>query len=137
MLAGRRLVTAKALFLTSSLVAWQSVAGNEFGDLTGRVVFDGAIPQTQWLVRKGDATAKDAAVCAAKGVPDESLVINEKNRGIQHVFVYLRRRVRQDRRHPDLVKTPSTEVEFRKRDCRFSVAQRCANLRSFAWFHPC
>jgi hypothetical protein len=96
-----------------------SRAAEPFGDLTGRVVFSGEIPARELLVRKGDATVKDAAICAAHDVPDETLVINEMNRGIQHVFVYLRRGIEEDRVHPDLVKPPSAEVEFSKRGCRY------------------
>ncbi len=54
-------------------------------------------------MRKGDATVKNAAICAAQDVPDESLVINEMNRGIQHVCIC---GVGSGDReiHPDLVK---------------------------------
>src|SRR5688572_5368769 len=41
-----------------------------FGTLTGQYVYDGAVPTLPAIVMKGDATAKDAAVCAAADVPD-------------------------------------------------------------------
>ncbi|MHC4878780.1 MAG: hypothetical protein ACYTGL_20210 [Planctomycetota bacterium] len=90
-----------------------------FGDVTGRVVFEGPVPEPKWHARKGDADVKDAAVCAAMDIPDESLVVYRQNRGIQHVFVYLRRGIDQNRIHPTLRKAASPEVMFDQRNCRF------------------
>lgn len=61
------------------------------GDLTGQIVFDGAVPETKPVVKQGDATARDAAVCAKQDVPDESLVVDPTSKGIANCFVYLRK----------------------------------------------
>ena len=48
----------------------------------------GEAPKLDPLVRKGSPDAKDAAVCAAMDVPDDSLVVGEGG-GIANVFIYL------------------------------------------------
>src|SRR5690348_1347146 len=47
-----------------------------YGNLVGTVTFDGTPPSLAPLVAAGDTSAKDAMVCAAVAVPDESLVVN-------------------------------------------------------------
>lgn len=59
------------------------------GSVTGSVLFDGTPPASKLLVKKGDGSVKDAAVCAADDVLDESLVVNAKSKGIANVFIYL------------------------------------------------
>ena len=59
------------------------------GTFAGIVRFDGKPPVLPPLVEQG-AKVKDAAICSQKEIPNESLVVNPKNRGIAHVFVYLR-----------------------------------------------
>lgn len=57
--------------------------------LSGVITLDGAIPTLAPVVKAGDQTVKDPAVCAAADVPNEELVVNKDNKGIAHVFVYL------------------------------------------------
>lgn len=84
------------------------------GTLTGVVQFDGAPPSIAPIVKKGDATVKDAAVCAAEDVPNEELVVNPDNKGIANVFIYLQKL-------PTGVKAakPEGEVVFDQKFCRF------------------
>lgn len=63
-------------------------AAGGFGSFTGRVVFKGEPPAEPLIIKKGDASAKDAAVCAAMDLPDESLVVS-KDGGVANVFIYL------------------------------------------------
>ena len=58
------------------------------GDLVGTVVFDGTPPELTPLIAMGAADVKDKAVCAAKTIPDESLVVDSASKGIQNVFVF-------------------------------------------------
>ena len=60
------------------------------GDFVGVITYDGPAPELPLLVNQGDATAKDAAVCAAHDVLDESLLVNtQAGNGLANVFVYL------------------------------------------------
>ncbi|MEZ6060806.1 MAG: carboxypeptidase regulatory-like domain-containing protein [Planctomycetaceae bacterium] len=59
------------------------------GSFSGVILFDGNVVELPPLVAAG-AAVKDAEVCSAEPVADESLVVGE-NKGIANVFVYLRR----------------------------------------------
>ncbi len=60
------------------------------GSFAGVILFDGEVVQPAPLIAAGASDVKDAEVCSADPVPDESLVVGE-NKGIANVFVYLRR----------------------------------------------
>lgn len=102
-----------ALFTLASSAA--QAAG--FGTLTGQYVFDGPVPMPKPVVMKGDATAKDPAVCAAQDVPDESLVVDAESKGIKDIAIYLRKAPTGI--HPDLAKSAEPEVLFDQKGCRF------------------
>jgi hypothetical protein len=101
------------------------VAGNlsvgpveaQWGSIKGQVVVDGDVKVLPPLVKKGDTAAKDSAVCAADDVPDESLVIDAKSKGIANVVVYLQKKPAKV--HPNLVNTKDAEVVFDQKGCRF------------------
>lgn len=98
---------------TDNSAAAPASAGGGFGHWTGRVVFEGAVPQLQPKVRKGDATVKDAAVCAAMDVPDERFVV--KDGGVANVFIYMERAPRGVEVPP----SPAEPVVLDQRGCRF------------------
>lgn len=84
-----------------------------FGDISGEVVFDGDAPPAALLVKKGEEV-KDAAVCAAEDVPNESLEVNATSKGIKNVFVYL------EKAPPGAkIEEPTGEVMFDQKVCRF------------------
>lgn len=60
-----------------------------YGAFRGRVVVTGTVSQPALLVRKGDTSIKNADICAANEIPDESIVVN--NGGLANVFIYLSR----------------------------------------------
>lgn len=106
-------------FFAVAMCAWSSgerAAFAQWGHVAGQFVFDGDVPQLPLLVKQGDAAVKDAAVCSAGAVPDESLVVNSQNKGIANVFVFLRK---ADKIHPDLKASQDKEVRFDQKDCRF------------------
>lgn len=80
----RRLAVPKAASREESPVP------NGYGDFVGVIRWQGEIPKTPVLVEKG-GRVKDAEVCAVRDIPDESLLISEKNQGVANVFVYLER----------------------------------------------
>ena len=59
-----RLWTA-ALVVAAATLGAVSSAEAQWGSISGQVVLDGDIPKLKLKVTKGDAMAKDAAVCAA------------------------------------------------------------------------
>lgn len=100
-----------ALFALSSTV---HAAG--WGSVTGQFVVDGKVPVVPPLVEKGDASAKDAAVCAAQAVPNDAMSFNAENGGIANVVVYMRR---AKNIHPDLKASKQKTVEFDQVGCNF------------------
>lgn len=107
-------VLAAAFCLKASAVS----LADGWGSVEGQFVLeDGELPTLQPLVRQGDASAKDADVCAADGVPDETLVINPENRGIANICLYMRSA--PDDIHPDLAESEEPEVVFDQKGCRF------------------
>ncbi len=93
-----------------------SVQAADWGSVTGQFVLDGEIPKIEPWVKKGDANAKDAAVCAANGVPNGAMVFNADNKGIANVIVYMRRAKTV---HPDLMSSKEKVVEFDQKGCDF------------------
>lgn len=62
------------------------------GILKGKFTFKGTPPTLPPLVAMGDPSAKDAAVCAAMAVPDNSLIVHAANgNGIENIVVYLQK----------------------------------------------
>jgi hypothetical protein len=59
------------------------------GNFAGVVTIDGAVPDQKLKFKKGDMTVKDAAVCSAADMPEESLVVDKESKGIVNVFLYL------------------------------------------------
>lgn len=88
----------------------------QWGTFKGQVVLDGDAPAIKPLVSKGDASAKDSAVCAAEDVPDEKLVVDSATKGIANVAIYL---AKKPKIHPDLEKSKDKEVTFDQKGCRF------------------
>jgi len=89
----------------------------QWGSIKGQVVLDGKLDPLKPLVKKGDAAAKDAAVCAANDVPDESVVVDEKSGGIANVIVYLRKK--PDMVHPKFANPPRATVTYDQMGCKF------------------
>lgn len=55
----------------------------EWGNVSGRFVFDGAVPNTKMI-----RVEKDAVALGVSEVPDESLVIHPDNKGIANVVIF-------------------------------------------------
>ena len=54
-----------------------------WGDLRGRFVYDGEPPREEAIIIERDADG------LGDSIPDESLVVNARDRGLANVFVYL------------------------------------------------
>lgn len=89
----------------------------QWGTIKGQVTVTGDVVTLKPLIAKGDAAAKDAAVCAADNVPDESVVIDPESKGLANVVVWLAKKPAKI--HPDLAKSKESEVVFDQKGCRF------------------
>lgn len=86
-------------------------AGEGWGDLTGRLVYDGVAPE-----RKKLKVDKDVECCGKYDIRDESLMVGPEG-GLANVFVYVRsRRVPIC---PELKEAVEKEVLLDNRDCIF------------------
>jgi hypothetical protein len=94
-----------------------ATAAGDWGSIKGQIIAGGAVKPLKPLVAKGDASAKDSAICAAQEVPDEELVVDEKTGGIANVVVYLQKK--PAKLHPDLEKSKDAEIVFDQKGCRF------------------
>lgn len=94
-----------------------SVRADGYGNITGQFVLDGPIPKLKPLIAK-KAAVKDAAVCSAQPVPNESLVVDPKTRGIADVFIYLKK-ISSSKIAPALRKSKQKEIVFDQKGCRF------------------
>ena len=66
-----------------------AAATEQTGDLTGVITYSGPVPELPFLVKQGEQV-KNADVCAAHNIPDESLMVNEEaGNALANVFVYL------------------------------------------------
>ena len=91
----------------------------EYGDLTGQFVLDGAIPKLAPKVMKGDAKVRDPQCCSVQDVSNDTLVVNKDNKGIQHIFIYLKS-ISSSQIHPELKASKKKEVEFDQKGCQFT-----------------
>ena len=90
--------------------------GEAYGTIVGQFVLEGEIPQLQPLVAAGAVNVNDAPICATANIPDDSLVVDPKTKGIANVFVYL---PKADKVHPKLKESEKKEVDFDQKGCRF------------------
>ncbi|MBI5759215.1 MAG: hypothetical protein HZA46_11920 [Planctomycetales bacterium] len=110
-----RQVTILADQVTSAVVSTEpSKPAKGTGNFTGIVTLGGAALDLKPKVKKGDLTAKDAAVCAMDDVPDESLVVDKSTKGIANVFVYLDKAPAGKK-----YDTPKEPAVFDQKGCRF------------------
>ncbi len=103
-------------FLVLALSASPLFAQGGYGHLEGQIVFAGNAPNLPPLVAMG-AQVKDAAICAANPVPDNSLLVDPKTNGVANVFVYLRSA--PENVHPKLAPVPAKPAVFDQKGCSF------------------
>ena len=76
----------------SSVLSDDSKLSQQVGTITGRLAFEGVIPERRTLIERG-APVKDGKVCAADAsIPDESLLIDKESRGIANAIIWMRRK---------------------------------------------
>lgn len=95
----------------------RQAADAQWGNLKGRVVVDGEIPEVPLLHAKGDTQVKEP-ICRAHDIADESLLIDSESKGLANVFVFLQRAPEEI--HPDLAAAPEEPLVFDQKQCRFT-----------------
>ncbi len=86
------------------------------GGVKGTFVLDGTNPNVKPLFAQG-ANIKDAAVCTAKAIPDQTIVTGAGN-GLANVFIYISKVDEKDV-PADLQAPPKQAVEIDNRGCVF------------------
>lgn len=115
-------ITLSSIFVVAFLMTGLSfltpaeVSAAGWGSVTGQFVFDGDVPKPVVQRKKGDPAVKDPAVCAAMEHTNNDLVINPENKGIQNIFMYMRRAKKV---HPDLKESKEKTVVFDQKGCTF------------------
>ncbi len=94
-----------------------TTAEAQWGNFEGQFIVGGDVPEIPPLIAQGDATVKDAAVCAAEAIPDQSRQFDPETGGVSHVFIYMRSA--PDSIHPDLAASVEDEVMFDQKGCVF------------------
>lgn len=113
----RMAVLALALLILAGAGEASRLPADGYGTLTGQFVLDGPVPDHAPLVKMGDQAAKDAAVCAKDGVPDDSLIVDPATKGIANVFVFMPKKPADI--YPGLVKSKEDVIKFDQKGCRF------------------
>ena len=100
-----------------SETATESTTAAGYGSLAGTITYDGDTTPLPPLYAKGDPTVKDAAVCAAEAIPNETLIVNPANKGLANVIIFLEKRPANIK--PELAKPPTDPVFFDQKGCVF------------------
>lgn len=111
------------VMLTALVCLGFSTAANaqETGTLKGRIVFDGDVPEVEIAIKKGDASVKDAEVCAVEDLADNTLIVNAENKGVANAVIYIKPREARKLDIPDELKeSKEKEIVFDQKNCRFS-----------------
>ncbi len=108
----RRLICVITLSL---LTAASASAADGWGDVKGRILWKGDVPELELLHGKG-AEVKDAAVCAAADTYKDDLVVDPDSKGIANIFIYLPKKPKKI--NPDL-KDFDPQVIFDQENCVF------------------
>ena len=121
-LIARTMLCACSIALLNSVQTVQA----QWGSLEGQILFTGEIPNLPPKVMKGDPNSKDPTVCAVETIPDYRLTVNPESKGVQDVFIYLRKAPAQV--NPELAKVPSNDLIVDQKHCQFiplSLVVRC------------
>lgn len=109
--------TAASADAAPSAAAEAAPVEGGYGNLVGTVTYESDPPKMADIVRGGDASVKDASVCSAHTIPDESLVVDPATKGIANVVIYLDKKPANIK--PELAAPPTEPVIFDQKGCRF------------------
>lgn len=92
----------------------EEIVKGESGSFIGKVTLTGAFTELAPLIKQGDASAKDAEVCAAGNVPDQRLVVGANN-GVGDVFIFMDKVKKEFKKMP----VPEKVLIFDQKTCTF------------------
>ncbi|MBD3675634.1 MAG: hypothetical protein HUJ26_19150 [Planctomycetaceae bacterium] len=105
----------KKIAFSTAMVVCLAASVASAGGVKGVIKMKGSIPEPVIQVKKGDASVKDAAVCAAQDLYKNDLVVDQETGGIANVFLYMRKA-------PSGAKFDAPEKKtliFDQKNCRF------------------
>ena len=111
----QHILTAALAACSLALLTTNAHAQN-WGSVEGQFVLDGDVPNLPPTVAKG-ANVKDAQVCAAQDLPNQTLVVDPQSKGIANIFLYLRKAPSSV--HPDAKDPPKEPAVFDQKNCQF------------------
>ncbi len=103
--------TVAALSVGAAMPYDSQAADDAWGDLTGKLIFDGTAPERKKLV-----VDKDVECCGKFDIRDESLMVG-KDGGLQNVYIYVRSK--DVAVYADLEKEAKAQVLLDNKDCIF------------------
>lgn len=105
---------ATATFAPGAAVAAnvRAAAGSGWATLSGKFVYQGTPPASKKLSTGG----KDAAVCDAQPIPDESLIVDDQGRGIKNIVIFARK---TSRVHESYEADAQADAIFDQKNCVF------------------
>ncbi len=91
-----------------------------YGTITGRLVWGGnTVPEPNVIVKQGDASIKDAQVCAAETLLDRSLSVDSETKGIRYGLAFLFRPKGANPSRVQQIVTSNAEVVIDQKNCEF------------------
>ncbi|MES2789343.1 MAG: hypothetical protein V4719_06955 [Planctomycetota bacterium] len=96
-------------------VAWGAEEAG--GTFEGEVVLEGDIPKLESVATDKGPKGDELKACGVTEVANEKLVVNPKNKGIQNVFIYLKKAPAG--MPADLKKSKEPKVTFDQKGCQF------------------
>lgn len=103
--------------LLFAALAFANTVNAQWGTIKGSVTLSRAVARLPAIVTKGDSAVKDAAVCSAADLPDETVLVDPQSNGLANVVIYLDNKPAVI--HPDLVSSKRKDIEFQLKGCRF------------------
>ncbi len=101
-------------------LATSTPAQQGFGTIKGRLVWGGPnAPEPAVLVKQGDASVKDAQVCAATTLLDRSLVVDPSTKGVANAFAYLPRPTGRNPEAEAALLAKHAEITIDQKNCEF------------------
>jgi plastocyanin len=107
----RLALTAMGLALLSPTASAQT------GTIKGKIVLGGAAPTLAPVVKQGDSSVKDAAVCGVADIPNEGLV--SKDGAVANVIVYLNSPSAKNPQLETALVAKTAQVEIDQKNCKF------------------
>lgn len=109
------------MFILAVACCVYSAEAADWGTFKGQFVLKGSVPKAAAIDPN-----KDQATCGKCKLQDETLVVDEKTKGIKNIVIYVR--TKDVPVHPDYQKSANEKVKFDNDCCRFEPRILCMRL---------